>query len=55
MIMTYWVSSSIGTCFVEVNNNLIINTCPLWNRFKGQPFINLLNWLSNKNLKVEVI
>ena len=41
----YWVSSSRGTCWVEVKDGTITNTANLWRKFIGQPFSNLTRWL----------
>lgn len=34
-----------GSCYVKVQNNIIVDTAPLWSRFIGQPVDNLTNWL----------
>ncbi len=43
----YYVSAKWATGLVVVNNEIIIETCPIWYKFKGQPFSNLLKWLKN--------
>jgi hypothetical protein len=53
--ITYWVSSTIGTCFVETKQGVIIDTAPLWGKFIGQPLSNLTRWLSNKGLIVREV
>jgi hypothetical protein len=45
----YWVSCSKFTCFVHTNDdNVIVMTASVWRKFEGQPFTNLINWLTKK-------
>lgn len=49
MTTSLWVSSSVGTCIVMIDElDIIVDTCPLWKRFLNQPLSNLLNWLGRK-------
>ena len=45
----YWLSSRCrirrGTCWVRADQNIIVDTAPLWRKFIGQPMDNLTNWL----------
>lgn len=36
------------TCGVKTEDDIITETAPILKKFKGQPFSNLINWLSNK-------
>jgi hypothetical protein len=50
-----WVSSPKGTCFVNTDDNtIIVDTAPLWRKFKGQPLGNLIRWLG-KDVRVEYL
>lgn len=48
-MLSIWVSSDIGTCQVDIDDDdRVVKTCALWRVFEGQPFANLINWLSNR-------
>ena len=34
-----------GTCWVQTNGDVIVDTAQLWRKFIGQPLENLLRWL----------
>jgi hypothetical protein len=45
----WWFSSNYATGGVFTNNkNMIIETCPIWNKFTGQHIKNLADWLRKK-------
>jgi hypothetical protein len=50
---TLWVSSiTKGTCLVVVDeNNVIVDTAPIWRKFIGRPLKVLVNWLG-KDVRV---
>ena len=41
----YWVSCKRFTGQVNVDDDIITFTPPVWRKFVGQPFVHLLNWL----------
>lgn len=57
--MTFWIAADFGrkryvTAFVKEMNGIIIDTAPVWHKFKGQPLTALLRWLESKgNYKIE--
>lgn len=44
----HYVSSERMTAMVGVKNGFITTTPPILNKFKGQPFDNLVRWLSKQ-------
>lgn len=51
----YWyVSTNYATGLVVTQNDLIIDTAPIWNKFIGQKAVNLKQFLSNKNKEVVI-
>lgn len=46
-IKTYWLSTSKVTGLVEVINESISKTPPIWKRFIGQHIWNLIRWLKS--------
>lgn len=45
----WWFSTKFATGYVCSNeNNVIIETCPIWRRFMGQHIKNLADWLRSK-------
>lgn len=48
MIKHYWVSSKFATAYVEVADNKIIDTAPIFKKFIDQDFNNLINWLRSR-------
>ena len=46
--MRYYVSCTKFTCLVEIENDgTIVYAAPILNRFIGQSFTNLKNWIKN--------
>lgn len=56
--VSYWVSASWATARVDVENDWIVDTAPIFERFIGQRFVNLLTWLqrnSKEAVRFEVL
>ena len=54
MKIDYYVSSKRGTGMVTVENEVIVDTPPIWRKFIRQPLDNLLFWLKKyKIVKLE--
>jgi hypothetical protein len=46
----FWISCSWATGFVQVDDEgIIIDTAPVWKRFKGQCIESLTSWLKKKS------
>ena len=51
----YWVSTNWATGGVEVDKDkFIMTTPPIWNKFLGQSFGNLIGWLQNNSRRLEI-
>lgn len=48
MKVIYWLSTIKMTGFAETNNSIIVDTSPIFKRFKGQPIHNLRKWLQKQ-------
>lgn len=45
-----WANRNTFTVAVDVEKGIITNQPPILKKFKGQPVINLYNWLKSSNL-----
>jgi len=45
---TRWLSTKWATVRVDTEDGIIVQTAPIFKRFEGQPFMNLVNWLTSK-------
>lgn len=43
----YWLSTPKFTALAIVNNDIIVDSAPIFNKFINQPAINLWTWLDN--------
>lgn len=49
-MVNYWVSCNWVMVLVSVDsNNKIVNCVPIWKKFLGQNFNNLIGWINNKS------
>ena len=49
-----WISSPMATGIITTENNIIVEAPPIWHKFLGSHYINLVTWLRTKNKNIEV-
>lgn len=50
-----WISTDKWTCYVCVEKNKVVNTCPLLSKFRGRTYLNLLRWTNRKFQGVRIV
>lgn len=51
----YWLNTTYACGLISTNNNIVVDTCPIYKWMIGKEFIYVINYLKYKNKLIEIV